>query len=97
MAISIIFMKLTDQGARNIKEAPQRIEQGIKAFEAMGGKMLEFYATMGEWDYVAIGEGPSEELAMIFTMGLGSLGNVRTTTLRAFTREQFAEMVRRLP
>ena len=41
---------------------------------------------MGEYDYVAIGEMPSDEVAMRFLLSLGALGNVRTTTLRAFTK-----------
>jgi len=97
MPIYIMLMKLTDQGRKDIKSAPQRIEQGIKTAEAMGGKTIGFYATMGEYDYVLIGEGLSDEVMMTFLLGLGSLGNVRTTTLRAFTKEQLAGMVKKLP
>jgi len=43
MPTYIVLYKLTDQGIRNIKEAPQRIEEGIKAIEAMGGKTINFY------------------------------------------------------
>ncbi len=95
--IKINFMKLTDQGAKEIKAAPQRIEQGIKAFEKMGGKMLGFYVVTGEYDYIAIGEVPNEQVGMAFAMALSALGNVRTTTASAFTREEFAEMVKRVP
>ncbi len=97
MPKSVILMKLTDQGIKDIKNAPQRIENGIKAFEAMGGKVTGFYSVMGEYDYVAIGESPSDEVSMAFALGLGSQGNVRSTTLRAFTKEEFAETVKRLP
>ena len=97
MATYILLMKLTDQGRKDIKGVPQRIEQAAKTVEAMGGKMIGFYATMGEYDYVAIGEGLSDEVMMTFLLGLGSLGNVRTTTLKAFTKEEFAEMVKKLP
>jgi uncharacterized protein with GYD domain len=97
MPKSVILMKLTDQGIKDIKNAPQRIENGIKAFEAMGGKVTGFYIVMGEYDYVAIGESPSDEVSMAFALGLGSQGNVRSTTLRAFTKEEFAETVKRLP
>jgi len=97
MPKSILLMKLTDQGIKDIKNAPQRIEQGFKTFEAMGGKMIGFYAVTGEYDYVAIGEGPSDEVLMTFLLGLGSLGNIRTTTLKAFTKEEFAEFVKKLP
>ena len=63
----------------------------------MGGKVLGFYAVMGEYDYVAIGEAPSDQVAMTFALGLGSAGNVRTTSLKAFTKEELAEMVKKLP
>ncbi len=93
----ILLMKLTDQGAKAIKEAPGRIETGIKAFEKTGGKIIGFYAVMGEYDYVAVGEAPSDEVATTFSLALGSLGNVRTTSLRAYTKEEFAAMVKKLP
>ena len=97
MPISIALMKLTDQGIKDIKAAPQRIEQGIKAFEVMGGKMLAFYSVMGEYDYVAVAESPNDEVAMAFLLTLGAQGSVRTTTLRAFTKEQFTKVVKKLP
>lgn len=93
----IVLMKLTEQGAKGIKDAPGRIESGIKAFEAAGGKVHGFYTLMGEYDYVAIGEAPSDEVAATFSLRLCSIGNVKTTTLRAFTQEEFAGLVKKLP
>ena len=93
----VILMKLTDQGAKTIKDAPGRIEAGIKAVEKMGGKVIGFYAVMGEYDYVAIGEFPSDEVATTFSLAISSLGNARITTLRAYTKEEFAAMVKKLP
>jgi len=93
----VILMKLTDQGAKTIKDAPGRIEAAFKTFEKMGGKVGGFYVVMGEYDYVAIGEAPSDEVATTFALGLGLVGNVRTTTLRAYTKEEFAAMVKKLP
>lgn len=97
MAHYIMLMKLTDQGIKAIKEAPQRLQAASKGWEASGGKILGFFITMGEYDYVTIGEAPSDEVAMGFALALGSLGNVRTTTLKAFTPEEFAALVKRLP
>lgn len=97
MPAYIMLMSLTEQGIKSIKDAPARIEQGLKAFEAMGGKVIGFYTVMGQYDYVAIGEAPSDEVVMTFLLGLGALGNVRTTTLRAFTKEELAEFVSNLP
>lgn len=97
MSTYITLYNLTDQGIRNIREAPARIEEGIKRWEAGGGKMLGFYATLGPYDYVAITEADSDEAGAAFNLALGSLGNVRSTSLRAFTREEFADLVSRLP
>jgi uncharacterized protein with GYD domain len=97
MPTYITLYKFTDQGIKNIKEIPQRIADAIKEYEAMGGKVIGVYAVMGEYDIVAIGEGPSDEVAMTFALALGSQGNVRTTTLKAFTKEEFVGMIKKLP
>jgi uncharacterized protein with GYD domain len=97
MPTYIGLYKLTDQGAKTIKDAPARIEAGIKSSEKMGAKVIGFYAVMGEYDYVAVGEFPSDEVAATFSLAVSSLGNVKITTLRAFTKEEFAAMVKKLP
>jgi len=96
MATYVVLMKITDQGIRDIKNAPQRIDAAAKAIESMGGKMTGFYFTMGEYDYVAIAEGLSDEAGASFLLKLGSLGNVRTTTLKAFTKQEFEAIVKKL-
>lgn len=97
MPTYITLYKLTEQGVKDVKNAPKRIEEGIKAFEAMGGKLIGFYLVMGEYDYVAIGEAPNDHVAMIFSLGMGAQGNIRSTTLKAFTTEEFAGFVEKLP
>jgi len=97
MATHIVLMKLTEQGIKNIKDAPQRVDAAAKTIEALGGKMTNFYATMGEYDYAAIAEGLSDEAVMSFLYKLGSLGNVRSTTLKAFTKKEFSEIIKKLP
>ena len=97
MPTYIVLYKLTGQGIRNIKEAPKRIEEGIRAIEAAGGRVTGFYSVMGEYDYVGIGELPNDETAVALALAMGSRGNVRTTTLKAFTKEEFAKIVKKLP
>jgi uncharacterized protein with GYD domain len=97
MPTYIGLYKLTDQGIKDIKNAPGRVEEAIKGAQAMGGKVSGVYVVMGEYDYVSIGEFPSDEVAMTFSLALGSRGNVRTTSLKAFTKEEFAGMVKKLP
>lgn len=90
-------MKLTEQGAKSIKEMPQRIEESIKIFEKMGGKVLGFYAIEGEYDLLAIGEVPNDEVGLTFTLGLTARGNVKVTTCKAYTQQEFAAAVKKLP
>jgi len=97
MPAYVMLMNLTEQGVKAVKEAPARIQSSIKAFEAAGGKLIAFYATMGEYDYVSIGEAPNDEVASAFALAIAEQGYVRTKTLRAFTVDQFAGIVKQLP
>jgi uncharacterized protein with GYD domain len=97
MPIYISLMKFTDQGIKDVKEAPKRAEQLVKGLEAMGGKLLGLYFTMGEYDYVGIAEAPSDEVALTFLMAMGMAGNVKTTTLKAFKLEELKGIVNKLP
>jgi uncharacterized protein with GYD domain len=55
----------------------------LKRQKRWGSKVIGVYAVMGEYDYVAIGEFPSDEVAMAYAMALGSGGNVKTTTFNS--------------
>ncbi len=90
-------MKLTPEGARDPQAIPKRIAEGIKGWEAIGGKVLSFHVTFGEYDYVAVGDGPSDEAAAAFALALAGQGQVTTTTLKGFTPEEFAKVVAAIP
>jgi len=97
MPTYIVLMKLTEQGIKTIKHGPQRVKENAKIMEKMGGKMTAFYLTMGEYDYVGIGEAPNDETALTFLLGMGAQGFVKTTTLKAFTVEEFEKITKNLP
>lgn len=97
MSTYVLLMNLTDKGIQEIKDAPERIGNAAKNLEAAGGKLLAFYTVMGPYDYVAIAEAPSDEVALAQLLGLGMAGFVRTTTFKAFTVPQFAEVLKKLP
>jgi uncharacterized protein with GYD domain len=96
MPIFITLYKFTDQGIKDIKASPERLKAGIKAFEAKGGKLLGAYYTAGECDLVTIGEISDEQAGVAHTLTMAALGNVRPTTLRAYTAEEFAEIVKKM-
>jgi len=85
----IMLMKLTTQGAKNLGEAPQRIEAAKKAWEELGGTVKSFHITMGEYDYVAVGEAPNDWAAVAFAAKLSAAGDVTTTSMKAFTEDDW--------
>ncbi len=97
MGTYIGLINYTDQGIRNIKDSPQRAEAARKVIRDMGGDMTALYLTMGGYDLVAILEAPSDEVIAKFVITLSQQGNVRTTTLKAFTESEFEDIVAALP
>jgi uncharacterized protein with GYD domain len=97
MATYIILGKYTEQGIRNIKQSPQRVDQVRSAIEAAGGKMPGFYLTMGQYDFVAISEAPDDETMTRVLLSVVSSGNVSTETLKAFPEADYRRIVASLP
>lgn len=91
----IVLIRWTDQGIRNAKDTTRRVQTARSEAERIGGK-LTVYWTLGEYDMIGILEAPDDEATMEFELKVGSLGNVRTSTLRAFTEEEIARVVDRL-
>ena len=84
----IILGKFTDQGIRNVKESPKREEAFRKLCEKVGARVKDVYRTMGRYDVAAIVDAPDDAAMNAILYSLGALGNVRTETLRAFTRQE---------
>ena len=97
MPTYIILASWTDQGIRNVKEAPNRVDAARKAVEAAGGKWLGFYLTMGKYDMVVIAEGQSDEAVTATLLAIGSGGNVRTETLKAFSEAEARQIIAKIP
>ena len=91
----IMLIRWTEQGIRNIKDTTRRADAARSEAERIGGKFT-IYWTFGKYDAIGILEAPNDEAAMEFGLKVGSLGNVRTTTLRAFTEEEIARVVDKL-
>jgi uncharacterized protein with GYD domain len=96
MPTYILLLKLTDRGIQEIRRAPQRISEAMEEFKHLGGNVMVFFPVMGDYDYVAVGDAPDDKVAMTFILWLGSRGDVRTTTLRAFGLDSFTHIIERL-
>jgi uncharacterized protein with GYD domain len=92
----VLLVNWTDQGIRNVKETIQRVEAADALEQKHGLRLEQIYWTVGPYDIVAIGEAPDDESATAFALELGSAGNVRTTTLRAYDREEMSGIIQRL-
>ena len=97
MPIYVALFKWTDSGVKNIKVAPARMAEGRKTAEKFGGKVLGLYAMMGKYDLFSVTEWPNDESATTSALAISSRGNVRTTTLRAYTEAEFAEIAKKMP
>lgn len=97
MATYIALSSFTDQGVRSVKDSPKRADAVKKAAKKLGVNMTQIYWTLGHYDLVAIIDAPDDETATAFSLAVGSAGNVRTQTLRAFDREEMAAILGKLP
>ncbi len=93
MPTYISLMNYTDQGLRDIKKSPGRLDAARKAADDLGGKLGNLYLTMGAYDLVAISEFPDDATAATFALRLGALGNVRTSTVKAFPENAFRKIL----
>ena len=86
MPTYIVLGNFTDQGIRNIKESPKRESAFRNLCEKAGATVKDAYRTMGRYDVAAIVDAPNDVTMNAIVYSLGSQGNLRTETLRAFTR-----------
>ncbi len=93
MTIYIVLANWTDQGARDIKESPRRLDAAKQALQEMDGEFKSFYMTMGDYDIVAVYEAPDDAVAARFTLQMAQLGNIRTRTLKAFPETAYREII----
>ena len=96
MPTYVTLYRFTDQGIRNIRNSPARIEAAKQAAEKAGGKVKAVYVTMGSYDLVGITEWPNDEMAASAALSLGSLGNSTTQTMRAFTEDEFKKILQNM-
>ena len=97
MKTYVMHARFTQQGIQNIKESPDRVEAFRQALEAAGAELVGIYLLMGPYDALAIIKAPDDETITQITLALGSKGNVRTETVRAFTEQEFRQLVAALP
>jgi len=96
MPIFIIAMNWTEQGIRNVKDAPKRAAQAREIAKKFGVEIKQTYLTNGEFDLISIIETPSGDNTAKFCMQVGALGNVRTRTMRAWPESEYHKLISEL-
>jgi len=93
MATFVSLVNFTDQGIRNFKDSPKRADAFAQLVQKLGGSVKGIWWTLGEYDIVVVTEVPDDETYTAIALQLGSLGNVRTQTLRAFDRSELEKII----
>ncbi|HAF16692.1 MAG TPA: GYD family protein [Blastocatellia bacterium] len=93
MAKYVSLLQFTDQGIRNVKDTVKRAAAATAEAEKMGLKVTDSFWTMGAYDVVLLLDAPDDETVSAFTLKLGSLGNVKSQTMRAFRREEMESIL----
>ena len=88
MAKYVVLVDFTDQGIKTVTESVRRAKASVSTFEKYGAKKIAQYWTLGAHDILIVLEAANDEAAMRGCLAVGKLGNVRTTTMRAFTAEE---------
>ena len=97
MPTFICFLNWTDQGAKNAKDSSKRSQAARSTAEKLGGKVLSAYVTTGQYDVVATLEMPNGEAMVKFASAVSASGNARTTTVRAYTPDEFGKLAAEAP
>jgi uncharacterized protein with GYD domain len=96
MARYITLISFTEQGIKTIKDWDKRVAATKERFDRAGGKLVDVYLTLGEYDAVAITEAPNDEAALRAAIEYGLAGNGRSRTMRAFTSDETARIVKQI-
>ena len=95
MPTYVVLLNFTDEGIRTVKETVQRADGAAERAQQYGAS-LQTYWTVGPYDVVGILEAPDDESATAFLLEVGTRGAVRSTTLRAYDREEMSGILERL-
>lgn len=93
MTTYIMLMNWTEQGAKNVRDSPRRLDAARKQLAEMGGSFKSFFLTMGEFDMVAVVEAPDDAVLARFALMLAASGNLKSRTLKAFPEFAYREII----
>ena len=96
MATYLVLINFTDQGIRTLKDSPKRADDAKELAQSFGLEIRETFWTLGAYDGALLLDAPDEAALTAWALKVGSLGNVRTQTLRAFSAGEFELLIRKI-
>lgn len=96
MPTYISHVSFTEQGIKDLKDAPNRIDANKKLWEESGGKLVAWYIVMGDYDALLISEAPNEKVMAEIAIKSSRRGRTRFKTYAAIPIEEFSEVSERL-
>ena len=97
MPTFVCYLNWTDQGAKAVKDVVARSETTKGLIAGLGGRLVCGYVTKGQYDVVLVVEMPTGDAMTKLAVALTSRGNARTTTVRAFSPEEFGKLAAEAP
>ena len=96
MPMFVTLSRFTDQGAKNIRNLRQNVQENMSRGEQLGIKVHGWYLTQGHYDVVVVAEAPDAETVLAMAAGVAGTGNARTETLRAYTLDEAEQALQKL-
>jgi uncharacterized protein with GYD domain len=96
MAMYVSLLQFTEQGIRNVKDSIKRAAAATAEAEKMGVKVTDSFWTMGAYDVVLLLDAPDDETMSAFSLKIGALGNVKSQTMRAFSRKEMEAILAKI-
>jgi uncharacterized protein with GYD domain len=93
MPTYVVLIDWTEKGISGYEETVDRYEAAQEAFQQLGVSFQQVYWTLGGHDIVSVVDAPDDQSIAAALLQLGSQGNIRTKTMRAFSREEMREVI----
>lgn len=97
MPTYIGLLEFTGEGVKNIDESPARLDRAKTLAQSMGCELEQFYLTFGEYDAVGVVHAPDDETFAQFVLAINREGNVTSTTMKAFTEDEYRDVIEGIP
>jgi len=95
VATYVALVNWTEKGIAGFRDTPKRADAFAELVKKHGGTLQSIHWTLGAYDIVAVVQAKDDETMTAVALEVGALGNIRTTTLRAFDRKEIQAIIKK--